>query len=92
MSEDDESESLFLNVRFNCLFSMCSKVEPRYGGLGSAMLPADAAALVRGGDPGGRAGLGFLGLEGGGSGNVVFGVTLGGCFRLPMGSLSATPG
>ena len=53
VSEDDESESLFLNVH--------------YGGLGSAMLRAAAAALVRGGEPGGRVGLGFLGLEGGGS-------------------------
>ena len=56
------------------------------------MLPAAAAALVRGGGPGGGACLGFLGLVGGASGNVVSGVTRGGRFRLPIGSLSATPG
>ena len=83
---------MFLNVRFNLLFSMRSRVEPRYGGFGSTMLPAAAAARIRGGDPGGGACLGFLGLVGGGSGNVVSGVTRGGRFPLPIGSLSATPG
>ena len=93
VSEDDESESLFLNFRFSLLFSMRSSVEPRYGGLGRTMLPTAAAARVREGDPGGGGTcLGFLGLVGGGSGNVVSGVTLGGRFRLPTGSLSATPG
>ena len=77
MSEDDESECLFLNLRFSLLFSMRSSVEPRYGGLGITMLPAAAAARVRGGDPGCGACLGFLGLVGGGSGNVVSGVTRG---------------
>ena len=57
------------------------------------MLPAAAAALVRGGGPVGRVTfLGCLGLERGGSWKVVLGVTLGGRFRFPMGSLSAMPG
>ena len=53
VSEDDESESLFLNFRFSFLFSMRSSVEPRYGGLGRTLLPAAAAARVRGGGPDG---------------------------------------
>ena len=44
VSEEDESESLFLNF----FLSMRSIVEPRYGGWGKTMLPAAAAALVRG--------------------------------------------
>ena len=57
------------------------------------MLPAAAAARVRGGGPGGGGvRLGCLGLVGGGSWNVVSEVTRGGRFRLPIGSLSATPG
>ena len=93
VSEEDESESLFLNFFLSFLCSMRSRVEPRYGGLGSTMLPAAAAARVRGGDPGGGgARFGCLGLERGGSWKVVLGVTRGGRFRLPIGSLSATPG
>ena len=57
------------------------------------MLPAAAAARVRGGGPvGGRARFGCLGLERGGSWKVVLGVTRGRRFRLPIGILSATPG
>ena len=64
VSEEDESESLVLNF----FLSMPSIVEPRYGGWGRTMLPAAAAALVRGGGPVGRdAFLGCLGLERGGS-------------------------
>ena len=76
VSEEDESESLFLNFFLSCLCSMRSRVEPRYGGLGRTMLPAAAAARVRGGGPGGGgARFGCLGLEEGGSGKVVLGVT-----------------
>ena len=68
MSEEDESESLFLNFFLSCFCSMRSIVEPRYGGWGRTMLPAAAAALVRGGGPGGcETFLGCLGLERGGS-------------------------
>ena len=78
MSEDDESESLCLNF----FLSMRSRVEPRYGGGGRTMFPAAAAALVRGGGPGGlETFLGCLGLERGGSQNVVLVVTLGGRLR-----------
>ena len=93
VSEEDESESLFLNFFLSFFCSMRSRVEPRYGGLGRTILPAAAAARVRGGGPGGGgACFGCLGLEEGGSGKVVLGVTRGGRFRLPIGSLSATPG
>ena len=68
VSEEDESESLFLNF----FLSMRSRVEPRYGGGGRTMFPAAAAALVRGGGPGGcETFLGCLGLERGGSRKVV---------------------
>ena len=89
MSEEEESESLVLNF----FLSMRSIVEPRYGGWGRTMLPAAAAARVRGGGPVGRdAFLGCLGLERGGSRKVVLVVTRGGRFLLPIGSLSAIPG
>ena len=64
VSEDEESGSLVLNF----FLSMRSMVEPRYGGWGRTMLPAAAAALVRGGRPVGLEILfGCLGFERGGS-------------------------